>query len=251
MQSKIFAFLKVAVPILFWLAVWEALALLLNFPYFLPDISATAKALFAILFTSGGTTYKILALTFLRVLISIALGAVFAVILSMLAYRSEVVRVFFTPLLAVMKSVPVAIFSILFYIFIRGDIIPILISFFMIMPMIWQNLMNGYDSIDKNLSEICVSFEFSYFKRLRILIFPTLIRYFIPALITSVGFAWKAVISSEILVRTYDSVGRMISDSKYDMNTALAFGWTILAVGLSIILEKITKGILVKYTHES
>jgi NitT/TauT family transport system permease protein len=143
-----------------------------------------------------------------------------------------------------MKSVPVAIFSVLFYILIRADIIPILIAFFMIMPIIWQNLMNGYDSIDKNLSEVCLAYEFSYKKKLAVLIFPTLVKYFIPALITSVGFAWKAVISSEILVRTTDSIGKIISDLRFNMDTASVFAWTFIALLLSISLEKGTRYLL-------
>jgi len=143
-----------------------------------------------------------------------------------------------------MKSVPVAIFSILFYVFIRGDVIPVLIAFFMIMPMIWQNLIDGYNSIDKNLYEVCKAYQFSFKKKMKILILPALLKFFIPAVITSVGFAWKAVISSEILVRTVDSVGRMISDSKYQMDTASSFAWTFIAIILSICLEKAIKHLL-------
>lgn len=242
MKNKFACIAKILIPTLFWLSVWEISALLLDFPFFLPDILLTLKALAKILTTAA--TYKILILTFSRVIISILLSTVFGLALAVVSHKFEIVRVFLSPLISIMKSVPVAIFSVLFYILIRGDIIPILIAFFMIMPIIWQNLMDGYDSIDKNLYEICLAYEFSFKKRFRILIFPALIKYFIPALITSVGFAWKAVISSEILVRTADSVGRMISDSKYFMDTAVAFAWAFIAIVFSISLEKIAKYLL-------
>ena len=242
MKNKFITALKVVIPIIFWLAVWEASAIILDFSYFLPDIIATLKALVEIL--SSMATYEILFQTFSRVIASIVISAIFAVILAIISYKYEAVRIMISPLLAVMKSVPVAIFSVLFYVFIRGDIIPLIIASFMIMPMIWQNVLDGYDSIDKSLYEVCQSYEFSFKKRFKILIFPALIKYFIPAVITSVGFAWKAVISSEILVRTVDSVGLMISDSKYQMDTAASFAWTFLAIILSIALEKIIKKLL-------
>ncbi len=242
MKNKLKSALKIIIPIAFWLAVWEVCALILDFQYFLPDIIATLKAMGKIIISPE--TYSILFKTFSRVIISIIISAIFAVILAVFSHKYEPVRIMFSPLLAVMKSVPVAIFSVLFYVFIRGEVIPVLIAFFMIMPMIWQNLLDGYNSIDKNLYEVCQAYEFSPKKRLKVLIFPALIKYFIPALITSVGFAWKAVISSEILVRTVDSVGLMISDSKYQMDTATSFAWTFIAVILSIALEKIVKQLL-------
>lgn len=242
MKNKLFNISKTLLPILFWLAVWEASALILDFSYFLPDIVTTLKSLVKILVSLN--TYKLLFNTFFRVIISIIISAALGTLLAILSHKFEIVKRIISPALAVMKSVPVAIFSVLFYVFIRDDVVPVIIAVFMIMPMIWQNVLDGYNSIDENLYEVCEAYEFSFKKRLRILILPTLIKYFIPALITSVGFAWKAVISSEILVRTVDSVGKVISDSKYQMDTPTAYAWTFIAIILSIALEKAVKYLL-------
>ena len=242
MKNKLFNISKTLLPILFWLAVWEVSALILDFSYFLPDIVTTLKSLVKILVSLN--TYKLLFNTFFRVIISIIISAALGTLLAILSHKFEIVKRIISPALAVMKSVPVAIFSVLFYVFIRDDVVPVIIAVFMIMPMIWQNVLDGYNSIDENLYEVCEAYEFSFKKRLRILILPTLIKYFIPALITSVGFAWKAVISSEILVRTVDSVGKVISDSKYQMDTPTAYAWTFIAIILSIALEKAVKYLL-------
>ena len=118
------------------------------------------------------------------------------------------------------------------------------------MPIIWQNLLDGYSAIDKNLIELADVYEFSYSKRLKLLVFPTLKKYLIPALITASGLAWKAGIAAEIIAYTKNSIGQGINDAKYNMETATVFAWTLVVIVLSIALEKTTKYFLRRVKDE-
>ena len=67
MRNKALALLKIIVPILFWLSVWQVAAMLVNNSYFFPTVFATCSELFEIL--TSLATYKIVALTLLRVIL--------------------------------------------------------------------------------------------------------------------------------------------------------------------------------------
>lgn len=239
MKNKLLFVAKIILPIVIWLGVWQLAAVLLDFSYLLPTVPQTFDSLWNILLSAK--TYKILLLTLKRVLLSLIFAIIFGSAFAMASAKTEAVRILISPLISIMKSTPVTVVAVLFYLLLPGDSAPIVVALLMTVPVIWQNLMDGYNSIDKNLLEVCDVFEFSFKKRLKALILPSLLKYFLPALITSVGLAWKAVISAEILVHTVHSVGEMIYDAKYNLDTARVFAWTLIVITLSIFLEKLTK----------
>ena len=245
MKNKLIALAKIILPIVVWIAVWQIASMAVDFSFLLPDVAETAKSLWKILLS--GNTYKVLLLTLKRVFLSLLFGTVVGGILAIASAKFEIVRVFISPAISVMKSTPVAVIAVLLYSLFSGNAAPIIVALLMIMPVIWQNLVDGYNSIDKNLWEVCDAYEFSFKKRLKILILPALTKYFVPAFITSVGLSWKAVISAEILVHTIDSVGDMIFESKYRLDTAAVFAWTVIIIVMSMALEKLTKFLLRRF----
>lgn len=222
------------------MSVWEIAARIISHPFLLPTIPETFSAMCKIL--SQKESYFALISTLDRVLASIAVGAVLGILLAVLSKKLSPIRYIVEPMISVMRSTPVTVISLLLYLLLPGEVAPIVVALFLIMPLIWQNVTDGYDSIDKNLDEVCEVFEFSRLKRFRYLVFPTLVKFFIPALVSSVGLAWKAVISGEILVHTADSIGEIIFDAKNSMlDSEATFAWTLLIITVSIVFEKLTK----------
>lgn len=245
MLNKFKKALYFVLPIIFWLIVWEIAALLVDRSYFLPTVEKTFSALFNIL--SSITFYKVVLFTILRVLAGLTVGILLAILFAALACKFKTARAIISPMISVMKSTPVATLIILLWLFVSGNDLPILISVLMVMPIIWQNLVDGYETIDKNLVEVCAVFEFSFLKRLKYLIFPSLLKYFIPSLITAVGLAWKSEIAAEIIAYTKNSIGQYINDANYMYDSASVFAWTLVIIVLSISLEFMTKRLLRRF----
>jgi len=244
MKSNLFKTAKFLASLLFWVVVWEVCARLINHSYLLPTLAQTFSALWKIV--TSGSFFSAVFLSIVRVLSGLVIGTLLAIILAALSYRFEVVKLLLSPLLSVVKATPIASIIILLWIMLNGDLLAIFISVLMVLPIIWQNLTDGYDSIDKELFEVCQIFNFSYRKRLRVLIIPALIKYFIPALITSVGLAWKAVISAEIIAYVNNSIGQFINDAKYNFDSPSVFAWTLIVIIFSLLLEKLTKYLLAR-----
>lgn len=223
----------------FWIGVWYIFALIVDNLFLLPTPYSTLVTLLELM--QKKKFYKVILYTLLRVVSGVILGVILAVILSFLSYKLIFVRKLFSPLVSIIKATPVVTFITLLWISMSGNALTVFIAFLMVMPIIWQNILNGLDAIPKELSEVCDVFEFSKRKRMRILTFPILMNYFFPALITSIGLAWKAEIATEIITYTKNSIGQNISDARYYLFTDEVFAWVIVIITFSIILEAITK----------
>ena len=233
---------KSILPILFWLLVWQALAMLVNHEYFLPDVFTTFKTLFALLCT--GVFWRSALLTLCRVIAGLVIGTALGVVLAILANELSWVRALLSPAISVIKATPVATFIVILWIMMSGNALSILIAVLMVMPIVWQNLLDAFGAIDKDLIEMASVFEFSYKKRLKLIIFPTLLKFLLPALVTATGLAWKSEIAAEIIAYTKNSIGQQINDAKYYLETPLVFAWTIVIIVCSICLERLMKYLL-------
>ena len=233
---------KIILPVAFWLLIWEFLALIIGNETLVPGVPKTFLALVDVL--TSAKFFKVVLFTFLRILGGLFWGILAGIVLAFFSHKYTIVNDLITPLITVIKSTPVATFVIILWILLSANALVIFVAFLMIMPIIWQNLMDGYKSIDKDLSEVCDVFEFSFIKRMKILIFPALMRYLIPGIITATGLAWKAAIAAEIIAYTKNSIGQQINDAKYFYETPTVFAWTIIVITLSICLEKMTKYLL-------
>lgn len=210
--------------------------------FLFPDVPATLKALTYLISTDG--FYKAVVFSIVRVTAGLFLGCFVGAILAAFCNRFKPFYLLVSPIISVIKATPVASFIVVLWVMLSGDALSIFIGFLMVMPIIWQNLLDGYSAIDKNLIEVATVYGFSYQKRLKLLILPTLKRFFIPAAITATGLAWKAEIAAEIIAYTKNSIGQGINDAKYNMDTPTVFAWTLIIIVFSIVLENCAKHLL-------
>ena len=234
--------------ILIWVAVWQICADIVNHPYFLPGVSDTFSSFIALVQRSE--FYRAVILTLLRVIFGLFIGVSLGVGLAILSHHVKPIRILLTPLISVMKATPVASFIVLLWILLSSDAIAVVIAVMMVMPIIWQNILDAYSSIDKETEEMCRAYEFSRVKKFKLLTLPTLLNFFIPSLVTSIGLAWKSEIAAEIIAYTTNSIGQYINDAKYNLHTSEVFAWTLVVIILSIIFERLARCILASLTQK-
>ena len=240
MQRKLFKKILFGTLIFaFWISVWYLLALLIGEEYFLPTPHSAVIKLFKMMGTK--IFYKVVLYSFLRVFFGVILGILCGSALAYVSHVFDPFRKIITPVISIIKATPVVTFITLLWILVSGNVLTVFIGFLMVMPIVWQNLLDGYDAIPMELSEVCDVFQFSKFNRFKILVFPILMRYLLPAVITSIGLAWKAEIAAEIIAYTKVSIGQHIYDARYHLLTDEVFAWVIVIVTFSITLEFLTK----------
>ena len=247
MQSKLFKHIALtSAVIIFWLTVWYIGALAVNSKLLLPTPYETLLALTELL--GSGSFYAVVLFTLLRVVCGLVIGIVVGVALAILCHRFSILKSILSPAISVIRATPVATFIVLLWILVKGDALTVIIAFLMVMPIVWQNTLDGFESIPKDLIEVANVFELSFERKFKVLLFPIIKRFLFPAIITSVGLAWKSEIAAEIIAYTKNSIGMYINDAKTFMQTPTVFAWTAVIIALSISLEKLTRMLLRRLT---
>ncbi len=237
--------LRFILPLVFWLGVWQIMALIVNRSFFLPTVPETFAALIRI--TTSEEFFKTVLMTLLRIIFGLVFGICLGVVLGIASYKSKIVYSLFSPALSVIKATPVASIIILLWISLSGDMLSVLIALLMVLPIVWQNVYDGLSAVNKELSELAFAYEFSFMKKMKILVMPTLSDFLIPALITATGLAFKSEIAAEIIAGVRDSIGQMIYHSKDAYDTAAVFAWTIVGVFFSILFERMIRLVLSRF----
>ena len=239
--------LKTILSIFSILAIWELIAFIVNDNYFMPDVIDTFNSLLTII--ASGDFFKVLFTAFYRVIFGLLLGIILGVFFATLCYKFDIINTLLAPVISIMKATPVACIIVLLWIRLNYTEIAIFVVVLMVLPIVWQNVFDGYKSIDPSLVEVTRIFELTPLQKLKALILPSMLSYLLPAIITSVGLAWKAEIAAEIM--TNSNIGKLIYDFKtVSYDTASIFAWTVIIVLFSIVFEKTAKYFLGRLSNE-
>lgn len=227
--------LRAILAAVFWILVWWAAAKAAGNELLFPTPPAVARTWWGLLRSQD--FYAITGRSLLNVLTGIVTATLLGALLAGLGRLMPLLRDLILPIMTVIKATPIASLIVLFLIFIGAATVPSLITFLIVLPVVWTNLDEGLSRVDPKLREIATVYRFSPFKRLRVLILPTLRPYFLAACRTSLGLAWKAGIAAEILATPRGTIGRMIGDARQYLETEVMFAWTLTVVLLSLLIE--------------
>lgn len=162
-----------------------------------------------------------------------------AVVLASAAGKQPVLEIFFRPFLLTVKTVPVASFIVISLIWLSGNTLSIFISFLMSLPILYNNLLQGYKNADPKLLQCAELFHFSPFKRLLLVRLPAIKPFLLSACSTGMGLAWKAGVAAEVIGIPKDSIGEMLYYAKLYFDSKDLFAWTLIIVVLSVCIEKL------------
>lgn len=227
--------LKYTVIAAIWIAIWQIISLCVGNELLFPAPISVLLRLCELMATVE--FYKTVGVSILRVVAGMAIGILIGILGGTLCAVSRIAREFFSPMLAIIKSTPVASFIILLVLWLSRDVTPIVIAALMVLPVVWANIEMGLRKTDKSLLEMARVYKMPRSKRIREIYLPSTYPYFLSAMRSSLGLAWKAGIAAEVLLQPLVSVGKQIFESKYMLETTELFAWTVVVVVLSVLIE--------------
>ncbi len=223
--------------ILFWLFVWQIVSIWIDSDILLVSPLKVFCRLGELVCVA--TFWKAVVFTLSRIasgfFLAVMTGSVLAGLSSQYHYAYELIA----PIIVTIKSVPVASFIILALIWISSKNLSILISFLMVLPIIYTNVLSGIKSVDKKLLEMAEVFCISRLRVLRFIYLPQIMPFFISACSVSLGLAWKAGVAAEVIGIPKGSVGEQLQQAKVYLDTPDLFAWTFVIVVISIVFEKL------------
>lgn len=214
--------------------------------FLIPTPINTLKALIELAKTEK--FYMSVLLSLLRIIIGYVLGVILGILGAVASYHSKLFDALFAPVLKLIKAVPVASFIILALVWFKSDDLPIFIAFLMVLPMIWSTVKSGLDNIDSKYLELAKVYRLDNIKTFFEIKLPFILPSLISTALTALGFAWKSGVAAEVICRPVNSLGNMLQEAKIYIETAEVFAITAVVALLSIILERIIKAVVGRYS---
>jgi len=182
---------------------------------------------------------KTVGFSFSRISLGFLAGLIIGLLLAILASRFEWVEIMLSPLMVTIKTVPVASFIILALIWISSGKLSLFISFLMVLPVIYKNVLRGIKSIDKKMNEMADCYHLSWGKRLHYISAPSTFPYLLSGCEIALGLAWKAGVAAEVIGIPSGSIGEQMYMSKIYLDSASLLAWTVIIVLMSVLFEKL------------
>ena len=233
--------------LLIWFGIWEIASLCIGVSFILPSPIEAFMAFFKLL-PQKSFILAVLG-SIVRVIIGYGLGIAVGALAAFLGHFFVPLRYFFAPFMKVARATPVASFILICALWMNSNTTPVFISFLMVFPIVYENVLTGLNKTDTSLIEVTGMYGFTLAKKLTALYLPSAMPYLGSACISSLGLAWKSCVSAEVLIVTATSVGYYIYTSKLYFETEQLFAWTIAIVLLSVILEYAVK-LIAHYTSK-
>lgn len=229
--------LTYAVSAAFWLLVWQGIHLWIGKDILIPSPLSVLQKLFE--FFGEWEFWLSVGTSLFRVISGLLLGTVLGIIIAVLTAKSGFLKTLFSPILHIIKATPVASFIILAILWLKVENVPIFTSMLIVLPAVWANVEKGILSVDPMLMQMgkafCLSRKELFFR----ITVPSVKPFFIAAMNSAVGMAWKAGIAAEVICPYRDSIGSALHDSKIYFETVDTFAWTVTVILLSVVFEKL------------
>lgn len=229
----------VAIAIIF---IWYITSVIINVDIILPSPFEAFRNIFNYLvdldfWVSVGYTLS-------RCLISFFVSFFTALILAILAFKYYYFKKIIDPLMSFIRAVPTMSIILILIIVFSPNTAPIIVSFIVICPTLYQNFYASINEVDIKIIEM-VNFYKVPIKR-------QILKFYVPTLFPSIvlnsssGFSlnFKLVIAAEALAQCFNSIGNLMQYAKINIEIEKLFALTIICVIFSFIFEFLIKLLL-------
>ncbi len=236
MNHTMHKYMKNAVIILCWLIVWQIAAVHIDNHILLVGPIQVLKAF----------AQNVIQPDFIKIVLSsltrIGLGFFLALFAGMISgavsYRFSIVEDILAPVIQTIKSIPVASFVVLLLIWFGSRRLSFFISFLIVFPNVYVNMIAGLKSADAGLLEMAKVFHIGRGKRFFYIYRPALMPYLSSCLKISLGMSWKSGVAAEVIGLPDHSMGERLYMSKIYLDTAGLSAWTLSIILVSFLFEK-------------
>lgn len=222
--------------IIFWLIVWQIVSVIIDQEVLLVTPISTLKRLLEL--SIQFDFWQSILFSFIKITSGFILAFIIGIIIAVLASNNKSFKILIEPLILTIQSVPVASFIILCLIWISSKNLSILISFLMVLPVVYRNILDGISNIPRALNDMATVFRVSKIKKIRYIYISEVAPYLRAACSISLGLCWKSGIAAEVIGMPANSIGEKLYTAKIYLNTPDLFAWTIVIIIISICFQK-------------
>ncbi len=217
------------------LIIWEVLNKTGN-DFVVPSISSVLKDTVKLL--TDGKSLLLIGKTIIKLLLVVFISFVISFVLAILSYKSNKFKNYISPVISLIRTIPVATFVVILLILIGSKKSPIIITLFVLIPIIYEALLNSFQTIDKDIVEETKLISNINLRIILIIYLPIKIKNILSTLLSSFGLGLKVLIMSEVITQSSNTIGGIIANEKGSFfNMTRVFSWTLILIIMIMIIE--------------
>lgn len=226
-----------ALAVIFALLVWQTVAVAVDQSILLVSPIDVALRLTTIWQVEGFASS--IWFSFYHIAGGFLLALVSGILLAALSGRFRWVETALWPFMITVKTVPVASFVVICLIWLSAQNLSVFISFLIVLPVVYGNVLQGIKSEDGKMLEVAEVFRMPVLRRILYIHMPQLKPFILSACATALGMSWKAGIAAEIIGTPDGSIGKQLYYAKIYLDTDDLLCWTVIIVIVSVAFEKL------------
>ncbi|MBQ8229249.1 MAG: ABC transporter permease subunit [Clostridia bacterium] len=217
------------------LGVWAIAYFAAGNELLVPAFSNCMKELLGLL-TQGGF-WQSVGNTLLRTLLAFGIALVLAVIFAVLACVYPKIGRGVSLLASVFRTLPTLAVALILLVWWGADDAPVAVAFLSLFPMLYTGILAALSQVDGELIEMSRVYKVPVKKRITRLYLPSAAPYALREAGSAAAFALKLVVSAEVLVNTYKSLGGMMQEARIYLDIPVLFALVCVTTVLGVAIE--------------
>lgn len=201
----------------------------------LPGVGKTFSSLIELLKT--GETYVIIFNTISRLVLTVVLTYAIAFLLVVLSAISSKMELVIKPIVALMKTLPIAAIIVVLLVSVGRQNSPYFITALVILPLMYETTLIGIKSINKGITEEIKMDSNVNWQVVSKVYLPMTLPYILAGTIQSLGLGLKVMVMSEFITQPRMTIGAKMAEERVYQNLDKIFAWTIILVIFILIVE--------------
>lgn len=196
--------------------------------------------------------YKALLFTILRSLTSFLLAFILAFALVLLGLKFKKADHIVEIIISIIRGIPTMAIILILIIWMKPALTPIIVSFIVSLPIIYQSLKSSFKMVDSDILEMADIYNLTKKKKIYIYYKETL-GSVCDIISSNLSLNLKLVIAAEAMALSKDAIGTLMQYDKVYLETEKLFALSIIAVIVGFIIEaiiKIIKRYVVRYQND-
>ena len=223
--------------ILFWLLIWQVLSMHIGREILLPSPFSVFNRLMELVTESN--FWASILFSSVRIMSGFFLATLTGILFASLAARFKLIEQLLVPVIMFANSTPVASIIILLLIWFSSSNLAMVVSFLMVMPIMYTNILSGIKSTDLKLLEMAQVFSMSTKRKIFHIYIWQVLPFFKAAALIGLGISWKSGIAAEIIGIPRGSIGASLHQARIFIATPDLFAWTVTIIFMSMLFERL------------
>ena len=201
-----------------------------------PGVGEILQAFFRLITTPK--TYLLIWTTLKHLIVSMAASTVIGVCLGTAMGMLPFLRNLMKPLMILLRSLPMVILIVIVMVVADYELVPVLASSIILIPMIAEAACEGCLRIDRELIDV---YRMNSGFNLRVLLhvyLPLMAGYLKQAWVNAAGMGVKLAVSTEYLVQTKDSLGKAVTTSSYFFEYQDIYAYALVMILVVLLVSE-------------